>query len=77
MELSQMTALELSRNIRGKKICVSDSVESVFHQIRKKKRKFMHTWIFMKRTHIRGQSRFRKELSRESIQVLWQEYRSR
>ena len=39
MELSQMTALELSRNIRGKKICVSDSVESVFHQIRKKEKK--------------------------------------
>ena len=44
MELSQMTALELSRNIRGKKICVSDSVESVFHQIRKKEKK-IHAYL--------------------------------
>ena len=39
-----MTALELSRNIRGKKICVSDSVESVFHQIRKKEKK-IHAYL--------------------------------
>ena len=39
-----MTALELSRNIRGKKICVSDSVESVFHQIRKKENK-IHAYL--------------------------------
>ena len=38
MELSQMTALELSRNIRGKKICVSDSVESVFSPDQKKRK---------------------------------------
>ena len=44
MELSQMTALELSRNIRERKISVSDGVESVFAQIRKKEKK-IHAYL--------------------------------
>lgn len=44
MELDQMTALELSRNIRERKISVSDGVKSVFNQIGKKEDK-IHAYL--------------------------------
>ena len=57
MELETMTALELAKKIRQRQVKVSDGVKEVLTRLRKKKAKYTHILIYIRKMPLQEQKR--------------------